>query len=68
METDDMPSDRYADVISVQASGESRAYRFSATTSSPKEGCDPCADWWEVVPEGGDLIYRRVLLHSRVDE
>jgi hypothetical protein len=63
-----MGSDRFADVISVKASGESGAYRFSVTISSPDTGCDRYADWWEVVSERGDLIYRRVLLHSHVDE
>jgi hypothetical protein len=57
-----------ADVISVQVSGDPNAYRFSVEISSPDEGCDQYADWWEVFTEDGELFYRRVLAHSHVDE
>lgn len=57
-----------ADVISVEVSGDLDVYQFSVGISSPDEGCHRYADWWEVLTEGGDLIYRRVLLHSHVDE
>jgi hypothetical protein len=36
--------------------------------SSPDTGCDRYADWWEVISPDGNLLYRRVLLHSHVDE
>lgn len=57
-----------ADVVGVAASGAPGAYRFQVTISSPDTGCDRYADWWEVLSEEGDLIYRRVLTHSHVDE
>lgn len=65
-----MPTDRdiYADVISVQVSGNEGAYQFSVQVRSPDTGCEQYADWWEVVTEQGELVYRRVLLHSHVGE
>ena len=41
---------------------------FSVTISSPDTGCDRYADWWEVTTPDGELLYRRVLLHSHVNE
>ena len=58
----------HADVIAVQARGQPGAYQFNVTVRSPDLGCKQYADWWEVVSEDGKLLYRRVLLHSHVDE
>lgn len=55
-------------MIEVSISGNPGAYRFSVTVSSPDTGCEQYADWWEVVSLDERLIYRRVLLHSHVDE
>lgn len=57
-----------ADIISVEASGEAGAYTFSVEIESPDQGCEQYADWWEVVSGEGALVYRRILLHSHVDE
>jgi hypothetical protein len=57
-----------ADVIAVQASGQPGAYQFNVGIRSPDKGCAQYADWWEVVSMDGKLLYRRVLLHSHVDE
>jgi hypothetical protein len=57
-----------ADVIAVQVSGEPGAYQFNVGILSPDKGCAQFADWWEVVSKDGKLLYRRVLLHSHVDE
>lgn len=62
------PSTSGADVVSVEVSGEQGAYTFSVTVDSPDEGCERYADWWEVISPQGELIYRRVLLHSHVGE
>ncbi len=57
-----------ADVISVQASGQPGAYQLNVGIRSSDKGCAQYADWWEVVSTDGKLLYRRVLLHSHVDE
>lgn len=57
-----------ADVISVEAIGQVGAYQFFVGIKSADTGCAQYADWWEVVSAEGKLLYRRVLLHSHVDE
>jgi hypothetical protein len=57
-----------ANVILVEATGEPGAYRFSVEISSPDQGCQQYADWWEVLSEDGELLYRRILAHSHVNE
>jgi len=57
-----------ASVLNVKVTGDPTAYQFAVEISSPDMGCDQYADWWEVLNEDGQLLYRRVLLHSHVDE
>jgi hypothetical protein len=59
--------DNFAEVISVQVSGSEGAYQFSVQVSSPDTGCDQYADWWEVVTDQGELVYRRVLLQAHMN-
>ncbi len=56
-----------ANVTAVTVTGESGAYRFSVTLKSDETGCAQYADWWEVLSEKGDLLYRRILVHSHPD-
>ncbi len=66
---DNMAKERkFADVISVKVTGKLNAYQFSVGIKSPDTGCDQYADWWEVLSEERKLLYRRILLHSHVDE
>ncbi len=57
-----------AHVTGLELSGEPGDYTFTVTVQSPDTGCEQYADWWEVLGEDGELLYRRVLLHSHVDE
>lgn len=57
-----------ASIVSVSVSGNENKYTFSVGVSSPETGCDQYADWWEVITTEGELIYRRILAHSHVDE
>lgn len=57
-----------AAVTAVSVSGEPGNYQFSVTIRSQETGCDAYANWWEVVTPEGQLLYRRVLFHSHVDE
>ena len=57
-----------ADITAVKASGSDGNYQFSVTIKSPDTGCDQYADWWEVIDEDGNLLYRRILMHSHVNE
>ena len=67
-ETAQVPEASVANVISVQVTGNPNAYQFSVGVSSPDEGCEQYADWWEVFTEEGVLVHRRILAHSHVDE
>lgn len=62
------PEDELAVVSAVEVSGEAGAYTFAVTIESEETGCDQYVDWWEVASEEGDLLYRRILAHSHVDE
>ena len=61
-------SNSAAEVTKVDIIGTANDYSFTVTVNSPDTGCDNYADWWEVVTTEGELLYRRVLLHSHVDE
>lgn len=57
-----------AKITGVSASGAPNNYTFSVTIESPDTGCDQYADWWEVINMEGELLYRRILAHSHVNE
>jgi len=58
----------YAVVESATVSGNEGSYTFSITLKSPDKGCNQYANWWEVITENEELVYRRILGHSHVNE
>ncbi|WP_394750856.1 hypothetical protein [Spongiimicrobium salis] len=64
----DMTNKALAQVTAVTVSGNEDNYNFSVTIASPDTGCAQYADWWEVIDTKGNLIYRRILAHSHVEE
>ncbi|MBT8264737.1 MAG: hypothetical protein KJN75_05330, partial [Muriicola sp.] len=58
----------FADVLSVQIEGNPNQYSFTVTLRSPDTGCEQYANWWEIITPEGELIYRRILGHSHVNE
>ena len=61
-------TDQFANIAEIAIKGDANNYQFSVTITSPDRGCDQYADYWEVVSLEGELIYRRILRHSHVDE
>ena len=56
-------------ITGVTTSGQSGSILFNVTIKSPDTGCDQYADWWEVIStDGTELVYRRILGHSHVEE
>ena len=60
--------DSQAVVEAVSFSGEANNYTFTVQLRSPDTGCEQYADWWEVIDQNEHLIYRRILLHSHINE
>jgi hypothetical protein len=58
----------YANVTAVSASGSDGMYTLSVSVESSDVDCTQYTDWWEVVNDAGELLYRRILTHSHTEE
>jgi len=71
-ETEEEPTEisnsKAAQVTAIEVTGIENAYTFSVTILSTDAGCEQYADWWEVIDLEGNLLYRRILGHSHVNE
>ena len=67
IQTDSMET-TLAKITGVTVSGNAGNYTFNVTIESPDTGCDQYADWWEVISPNEELLYRRILAHSHVNE
>jgi len=56
-----------ADVQAVKVTGDEGRYHFSVKLKSTETGCAQYANWWEVLSHKGELLYRRILVHSHPD-
>lgn len=57
-----------ASVTGLSVTGQENQYNFSVEITSDDLGCQQYADWWEVIDLDGNLMYRRILAHSHVNE
>lgn len=59
---------RPANILAVNVNGSAGAYQFTVTLNNHGLDCESAADWWEIVSEKGDLIYRRLLERRHLSE
>ncbi|MEM9274723.1 MAG: tetratricopeptide repeat protein, partial [Cyanobacteria bacterium P01_F01_bin.143] len=55
-------------VEELNVKGTPQNYTFDVTIYSPDRDCDYYADWWEVLDEEGNLLYRKVFQKQHVDK
>lgn len=56
-----------ADILAVYSYQKEEGFKFGVKLKSEETGCEQYADWWEILNEKGELIYRRILVHSHPD-
>ena len=61
------PETGFADVIAVAVTGNENNYTFNATLSTSDIDCTHFADWFEVLTDSGELVYRRILAHPHTE-
>ena len=55
-------------VLELKVKGTPEAYTFDVSILSPDRDCNYYADWWEVLSEDGNLLYRQVFQENHIDE
>ena len=55
-------------VLKAETNKTSEGYTFDVSILSPDRNCNQYADWWEVLSEDGDLLYREVFQENHIDE
>ena len=55
-------------VLTLEVKGTPGDYTFDVSLHSPDLGCNQYTDWWEVLSDDGELLYRHVFEKSHVDE
>jgi hypothetical protein len=61
------PETGFADVIAVAVTGEENDYTFDVTLETSDIDCSHFANWFEVLTDSGELVYRRILVHPHTD-
>lgn len=56
-----------ADVLAVYFHEKEHGFKFGVKLQSDETGCEQYADWWEILNAEGELLYRRILVHSHPD-
>ncbi len=55
-------------VLELNVEGTSQAYTIDVSIHSPDRDCNHYADWWEVLSEDGELLYRQVFQENHINE
>lgn len=56
-----------ANVLAVYSHEKTNGFKFGVKLASDETGCEQYADWWEILNAKGELLYRRILIHSHPD-
>jgi len=61
------PETGFANVIAVAVTGNENNYTFDVTLETSDIDCSHFANWFEVLTDSGELVYRRILVHPHTD-
>jgi hypothetical protein len=61
------PEMGFADIIAVAVTGDENDYTFDVTLETSDIDCSHFANWFEVLTDSGELVYRRILAHPHTE-